>query len=32
MKNRYIVLDGELGGTGIRDIYEGFIQPQQLPI
>jgi len=32
MKNRYLVLDGKLEGTGIRDKYEGFIQPEQLPI
>lgn len=32
MKHRYLVIDGEIYGTGIRDKYEGFIDPNDLPV
>ena len=29
--NRYLVIDGMLNGTGIRDYYEGgYVEPQEL--
>jgi len=32
MVHRYIVLDGEIYGTGIRDQYTGFFDPKELPL
>lgn len=32
MKHRYITLDGQYGGTGIRDQFEGFIELDEIPI
>ncbi len=30
MKHRYIIIDGVLNSTGIRDEFEGYIKPQEL--
>ncbi|MBK9722649.1 MAG: hypothetical protein IPO78_13700 [Saprospiraceae bacterium] len=32
MTHRYLILDGEIGGTGLRDQFEGFIQIDDVPI
>ena len=32
MKHRYLTLDGEVHGTGLRDQYEGFIELEAVPI
>lgn len=32
MKHRYIIIDGEYGGTGVRDQFEGPIDLSEIPI
>ncbi|MBC6995366.1 hypothetical protein QWY85_00305 [Neolewinella lacunae] len=32
MKHRYLTIDGELGGTGVRDEFKGFIELDKIPL
>ena len=32
MKHRYLSLDGEIHGTGLKDQYEGFIELDEVPL
>ena len=32
MKHRYLTLDGEIYGTGLKDQFEGFIELEDVPI